>query len=126
MFNYNKSFSSFSVNDLKKAKDFYHQKLGLETNETPEGLSIRIGSEANIFLYPKEDHKPATFTVLNFQVGNIEETVDKLTASGISFLHYEGDLKTDKKGIFRGPVGPKIAWFTDPAGNILSVVESNN
>jgi len=126
MFNYNKSFSSFSVNDLKKAKDFYHQKLGLETNETPEGLSIRIGSEANIFLYPKEDHKPATFTVLNFQVGNIEETVDKLTASGISFLQYEGDLKTDKKGIFRGPVGPKIAWFTDPAGNILSVVESNN
>jgi len=126
MFNYKKSFSSFSVNDLKKAKDFYHQKLGLETNETPEGLSIRIGSEANIFLYPKEDHKPATFTVLNFQVGNIEETVDKLTASGISFLQYEGDLKTDKKGIFRGPVGPKIAWFTDPAGNILSVVESNN
>ncbi|WP_431217030.1 VOC family protein [Puia sp. P3] len=126
MFNYTGSFSSFSVNDLKKATEFYRQKLGLEINETPEGLSVRIGNDANVFLYPKENHEPASFTVLNFQVSNIEEAVDGLTASGITFLQYEGDLKTDKKGIFRGPVGPKIAWFTDPAGNILSVVESNN
>jgi len=127
MFNYTRSFSSFSVNDLKKAKDFYQQKLGLETTETPEGvLSVRVGNDANVLLYPKEDHRPATFTVLNFQVSNIEETVDNLTASGISFLQYKGDLQTDKKGIFRGPVGPKIAWFTDPAGNILSVLERNS
>ena len=126
MFNYSRSFSSYSVNDLKKAKDFYQQKLGLETTETPEGLSIRIGNDANVFLYPKEEHKPATFTVLNFQVSNIEEAVDRLTANGITFLQYEGDLQTDKKGIFRGPVGPKIAWFTDPAGNILSVLEDNS
>ncbi|MBS1606415.1 MAG: VOC family protein [Bacteroidetes bacterium] len=126
MLNYTRSFGSFSVNDLKKAKDFYQQKLGLETKETPEGLSVRIGKDNNIFLYPKADHLPATFTVLNFQVSNIEETVDRLTGAGISFLQYKGDLQTDKKGIFRGPVGPKIAWFTDPAGNILSVLESND
>jgi predicted enzyme related to lactoylglutathione lyase len=122
MFNYNRSFTSYSVNDLKKAKTFYQQTLGLETTETPEGLSIRTKDDKDIFLYPKEKHEPATFTVLNFKVSNIEETVDKLTADGVSFLHYEGELQTDKKGIFRGQ-GPTIAWFTDPAGNILSVVE---
>jgi predicted enzyme related to lactoylglutathione lyase len=122
MFNYNRSFTSFSVNDLKKAKNFYQQTLGLETKETPEGLDIRTSDNMAIFLYPKEKHEPATFTVFNFKVSNIEETVDKLTASGVSFLHYDGELQTDKKGIFRGN-GPTIAWFTDPAGNILSVVQ---
>ena len=121
MFNYTRSFASFSVNDLKKAKNFYQQTLGLETKETPEGLDIRTSDDMAIFLYPKENHEPATYTVFNFKVSNIEETVDKLTAAGVSFLHYEGELQTDKKGIFRGQ-GPTIAWFTDPAGNILSVI----
>jgi len=98
--------------------------LGLKTKETPEGLDIRTSDDMAIFLYPKEKHEPATFTVFNFKVSNIEEAVDKLTASGVSFLHYDGQLQTDKKGIMRGN-GPTIAWFTDPAGNILSVVEEN-
>ena len=124
MLNYNHSFASFSVNDLKKAKNFYQQTLGLETNETPEGLDIKTSDNMAIFLYPKENHEPATFTVFNFKVSNIEEAVDKLTASGVSFLHYDGELQTDKKGIMRDN-GPTIAWFTDPAGNILSVIEAN-
>ena len=122
MLNYNHSFASFSVNDLQKAKNFYQQTLGLETKETPEGLSIKTSDDMDIFLYPKEKHEPATFTVFNFLVSNIEETVDNLTASGVSFLHYDGELQTDKKGIMRGN-GPTIAWFTDPAGNILAVLE---
>jgi predicted enzyme related to lactoylglutathione lyase len=121
MLNYNGSFSSFSVNDLKKAKTFYQKTLGLDTAETAEGLSIKADG-TTLFLYPKEKHEPATFTVLNFKVKNVEETVDSLSASGVSFLHYDGELQTDKKGIFRGQ-GPTIAWFTDPAGNILSVVQ---
>ena len=121
MLNYNGSFSSFSVNDLKKAKSFYQQTLGLDTTETAEGLSIKADG-TTVFLYPKENHEPATFTVLNFKVKNIEETVDSLSASGVPFQHYEGELQTDKKGIFRGQ-GPTIAWFTDPAGNILSVIQ---
>jgi predicted enzyme related to lactoylglutathione lyase len=123
MFNYKRSFASYSVNDLEKAKAFYGQLLGLETTETPEGLDIRTSDGMSVFLYPKENHEPASFTVFNFKVSNIEETVDDLTASGISFLHYDGDLQTDGKGIFRGQ-GPTIAWFTDPAGNILSVIEA--
>jgi len=124
MLNYNHSFASFSVNDLKKAKTFYQQTLGLETKETPEGLDIKTNDNMAIFLYPKENHEPATYTVFNFKVNNIEEAVDKLTAAGVSFNHYEGELQTDKKGIMRGN-GPTIAWFTDPAGNILSVVEDS-
>ncbi len=124
MINYNGSFASFSVNDLKKAKAFYQQTLGLDTTETPEGLSIKTRDNLAVFLYPKENHEPATYTVLNFKVSNIEEAVDKLTASGVPFQHYEGELQTDKKGIFRGN-GPTIAWFTDPAGNILSVIQDN-
>ncbi len=101
MINYNGSFASFSVNDLKKAKAFYQQTLGLDTTETPEGLSIKTRDNLAVFLYPKENHEPATYTVLNFKVSNIEEAVDKLTASGVPFQHYEGELQTDKKGIFR-------------------------
>lgn len=124
MIDYNQSFASFSVNDLKKARDFYQQTLGLDTTETPGGLSIKTRDNMAIFLYPKQNHEPATYTVLNFKVSNIEETVDKLTASGVLFQHYEGEIQTDKKGIFRGN-GPTIAWFTDPAGNILSVIQAD-
>ena len=116
------SFSSFSVNDLKAAKDFYSQTLGLDVSETPEGLELRTGDNA-IFLYPKPNHAPASFTVLNFNVDNIDEAVDELAAMGVSLEHYNlPDIKTDARGIFGGP-GHKIAWFKDPAGNILSVIE---
>ncbi|HBB98066.1 MAG TPA: glyoxalase [Blastocatellia bacterium] len=119
----NKAFSSFSVNDLEKAKQFYGQTLGLKVKESPEGLELHPGQQS-IFIYPKPNHEPATFTVLNFQVNNIEAAVDDLKQKGVNFEHYEGEIKTDAKGIHRNN-GPTIAWFKDPAGNILSVVESD-
>jgi len=119
----NKAFSSFSVNDLEKAKQFYGQTLGLKVKESPEGLELNAGQQS-VFVYPKPDHKPATFTVLNFQVNNIDAVVDDLKQKGVNFEHYEGEIKTDAKGIHRDN-GPTIAWFKDPAGNILSVVESD-
>jgi catechol 2,3-dioxygenase-like lactoylglutathione lyase family enzyme len=121
-----KAFGSFSVDDLKKAKEFYSQKLGLEVSETKEGLGLKITGGGEIFIYPKPNHTPATFTVLNFPVDDIEQAVDDLGSRGIRFEQYEGELKTDKKGIFRGAgrgEGPTIAWFKDPAGNVLSVLE---
>ena len=123
MLAYNKVFSSWSVNDLAKARSFYEKTLGLPVKETPEGLSIGLPGGQNIFLYPKPNHQAATFTVFNFGVDNVERAVDQLTAEGVRFLQYDAPIKTDKKGIMRGN-GPVIAWFTDPAGNILSVVES--
>ena len=123
MFRDAKGFSSFSVNDLKKGKEFYGGILGLKVAETKEGLELHLAGGPNIFLYPKPNHTPASFTVLNFPVNNIEAAVDELVELGVRLEHYDlGDLKTDKRGIARGP-GPKIAWFKDPAGNILSVLE---
>jgi catechol 2,3-dioxygenase-like lactoylglutathione lyase family enzyme len=123
MFRNTKAFSGFSVNDLQKAKDFYQQKLGLEVASNNEYmLTLKIAGGNNILLYLKPNHTPATFTVLNFPVSNVEEVVDKLTDTGVKFLQYEGDIKTDAKGIHRGEGEPTIAWFADPAGNILSVV----
>ena len=117
-----KSFSSFSINDLQKAKEFYGQTLGLDVSETPEGLELHTGSNT-IFLYSKPNHTPASFTVLNFPVDDIEEAVDELVGLGVSLERYNmPDIKTDERGIFRGP-GRQIAWFKDPAGNILSVLE---
>jgi len=118
----NKAFSSFSVNDLQKAKQFYGQTLGLKVKESPEGLELHPGQQS-IFIYPKPNHKPATFTVLNFQVNNIDAVVDDLKQKGVNFEHYDGEIKTDAKGIHRDN-GPTIAWFKDPAGNILSVLET--
>lgn len=123
MFKDTRAFSGFSVDDLRKAKQFYGQTLGLEIAEKPEGLELHIAGGARVFLYPKPNHTPASFTVLNFPVENIETAVDELANRGVRFEKYEGDLKTDEKGIFRGG-GPKIAWFKDPAGNILSVLEA--
>jgi predicted enzyme related to lactoylglutathione lyase len=118
-----KSFSSFSVNDLRKAKEFYGQTLGLEIKETPEGLELNTGDNV-VFLYPKPNHTPASFTVLNFPVDDIDAAVDELTSLGVKLEHYDlPDLKTDERGIAHGPKGPTIAWFKDPAGNILSVLE---
>jgi catechol 2,3-dioxygenase-like lactoylglutathione lyase family enzyme len=117
-----KPFSSFSVNDLQKAKEFYRETLGVEVKTDAEGLELHFPGNT-IFIYPKQNHVPATFTVLNFPVKNIEEAVDDLTRRGVRFEKYtEGELKTDEKGIFRGD-GPTIAWFKDPAGNFLSVIE---
>lgn len=127
MFKDTKAFGSFSVNDIGKAKEFYSQTLGLEVSETSGEmsglLSLHIAGGNDILIYPKPDHTPATFTILNFPVDNIEEAVEKLTGRGVKFeIYNEDELKTDEKGIFRGE-GPKIAWFKDPAGNILSVLE---
>lgn len=124
IFTHTRAFSGFSVNDMEKARNFYGEVLGLKTSEEMEGsMSIHIeGSTQPIFVYPKKNHEPATFTILNFPVVDVESVVDQLVLRGIKFEQYEGDLKTDAKGIFRG--GPVLmAWFKDPAGNILSVVE---
>ena len=123
MFKEAECFSSFSVNDLQKAKQFYGQTLGLDVKETPEGLELHTANNT-VFLYPKPDHTPASFTVLNFHVDDIEAAVDELNGMGVSFEHYDmQDIKTDERGIARGPHGPTIAWFKDPAGNILSVLQ---
>lgn len=123
MFKEAKSFSSFSVNDLQKAKKFYGETLGLDVSQTPEGLELHTDDNV-VFIYPKPNHTPASFTVLNFSVNDIEAAVDQLNALGITLEHYNmPDIKTDQRGIARGPHGPTIAWFKDPAGNILSVLE---
>ena len=122
MFKDTKAFSGFSVNDIGKAKEFYGRTLGLEISEAHGILTLHIAGGARIVIYPKPNHAPATFTILNFPVDNIEKAVDGLSGRGVRFEHYEGALNTDEKGIHRGE-GPKIAWFKDPAGNILSVLE---
>ena len=122
MFKDTKAFSSFSANDLDQAKAFYGKKLGLEVSQTPEGLDVRLAGGGQVFIYPKPNHEPASFTVLNFIVEDIDQAVDRLTSLGVRFEQYEGEIKTDEKGIHRN-AGPKIAWFKDPAGNILSVLE---
>ena len=120
------AFSSFSVKDLKQAKDFYSNTLGLEVKEDEMGLHIGLPGGTEVFVYLK-DHEAATYTVLNFLVGNIDEAVDALVAKGIVFEQYDfPDFKTDQKGIVRSPSpdkGPSIAWFKDPSGNILSVIQ---
>ena len=115
------AFLSFAVNDLKQAKAFYAQTLGLKVNESEMGLEIHPG-DTDVFIYPKPNHTPASFTVLNFLVDDIDKAVDELKQKGVSFEKYEGEIKTDEKGIHHNG-GPSIAWFKDPAGNILSVLE---
>jgi len=127
MFKQTHAFSSFSVNDIAKAKDFYQNTLGLEVKDLPMGpeglLELHISGGIPVMIYPKPNHTPATYTVLNFPVDDVEKAVDELTAKGVKFEHYDmPELKTDAKGIVRGN-GPDIAWFTDPAGNILSVLK---
>jgi catechol 2,3-dioxygenase-like lactoylglutathione lyase family enzyme len=120
-----KAFSSFAVNDLRKAKDFYGQTLGLpvtEQTDAPGGmLWLRVEGGAEILVYPKADHVPASYTVLNFRVADIDETVDDLTGRGVRFERYPG-FDQDENGILRTE-GPPIAWFTDPAGNTLAVIQ---
>ena len=128
MFKDSQAFSSFSVDDLQKAKDFYGSTLGVEVIENAETLNLKLSGGGNVFTYPKgKGHSPATFTVLNFQVDDIDAAVDDLRSLGIELESYGGEIATDDKGIFRhggASGGPSIAWFKDPAGNILSVIES--
>ena len=124
MFRDTKAFSGFSVDDVAAARAFYADTLGLDATEDNGMLTLRIAGGTNVLVYPKDNHEPATYTVLNFPVDDIEAAVDQLLARGVTFERYEGTpLETDAKGIFRGG-GPLIAWFTDPAGNVLSVIEA--
>ena len=120
-----KAFSGFSVNDIEKAKEFYGKTLGLEVSESNGLLTLHLAGGNNVLIYPKPNHVPATFTVLNFPVDDVDLAVDELKKRGVRFEIYDlPDLKTDEKGIMRGK-GPTIAWFKDPAGNILSVLEAS-
>lgn len=114
------AYSGFAVNDLAAARTFYGDTLGLPVSEDHGLLTITIGGGAQVLAYPKPDHEPATFTILNLPVDDIDAAVDELASRGVRFLRFAG-IETDEKGIARGP-GPDIAWFTDPAGNILSVL----
>ena len=118
-----RAFSGFSSNDVAKAKAFYAEKLGLEVTEDQGMLTLHLAGGGKVIVYPKPNHEPATFTVLNFPVKDIEGTIDSLAKAGIQFEHYEG-MDQDSRGISRGG-GRLIAWFKDPAGNILSVIQDS-
>ena len=118
-----RAFSGFSVDDTDKARAFYEDVLGLRVETTNGMLTLHLGGGSDVLVYPKPDHQPATFTVLNFPVPDIETAVDELTARGVRFQRYE-DPPTDERGIMRAG-GPLIAWFTDPAGNVFSVLQED-
>ncbi len=122
MFKDTKAFSGFSVNDLQRARSFYGETLGLTVTEENGMLTLHIAGDTNVLVYPKDDHTPASFTILNFPVDDIDSAVDELVKRGVRFEQYD-TFKTDEKGIYR-EFGPPIAWFTDPAGNVLSVVQT--
>jgi catechol 2,3-dioxygenase-like lactoylglutathione lyase family enzyme len=124
MFTDTKAFSGFSVDDVAKARQFYAETLGLRVSDGPMNglMTLHLGSGHDVLVYEKPDHAPATYTVLNFPVDDIDRAVDELASRGVRFERYP-DLDADDRGIFRSG-GPPIAWFTDPAGNILAVLES--
>jgi predicted enzyme related to lactoylglutathione lyase len=124
MFKDTKAFSTFSSDDVPRATQFYGETLGLNVSDEMGGLGLHLAGGGEVFVYPKDDHVPASFTVLNFPVDDVDAAVDQLTAAGVSFERYDG-FDQDEKGIFRGE-GPTIAWFKDPAGNILSVIEDGS
>ena len=124
MFRDSHAYAGFSTNDIAKATEFYAQALGLEVSEGMGNLMLDLAGGAHVLIYPKDNHEPATFTVLNFPVDDIDAAVDTLKSAGITFERYEG-MEQDERGIARGRAagqGPDIAWFKDPAGNILSVL----
>jgi catechol 2,3-dioxygenase-like lactoylglutathione lyase family enzyme len=121
MFEHTKAFSGFSVDDIPRAKQFYSETLGLRVTEEHGMLRLHIAGDRDTPIYPKPDHTPATYTILNFPVDDIDKAVDELAARGVHFERYDGP-EQDEKGVFRGE-GPPIAWFKDPAGNILSVLQ---
>lgn len=125
MFKAKVAFSGFSVSDLVRTQEFYAKTLGLRVEEEGVGLRLHLPGGGTVFIYPKDDHQPATFTILNFVVDNIDEVVAELTSRGVQFEHYKS-IPTDEKGILRGlsrHMGPDIAWFKDPAGNVLAVLQ---
>ena len=123
MFTDNPAFSGFSVDDIEKAREFYGGTLGLVVSDMDGLLQLRLGGGATVIVYPKDDHTAATFTILNFSVDDVDRAVDELTAAGVRLERYpQMGEHQDQKGIYRGPPGPDIAWFTDPAGNVLSVL----
>ena len=119
--------NGFSTDDIAKAKEFYGSVLGFSVEQNDGGiLTLQFSNGGRTFIYPKPDHQPATFTIMNIIVSDIAAAVDELTAKGVAFEHYSGELQTDEKGIAWGKkanMGPNIAWFKDPAGNILSLLE---
>jgi catechol 2,3-dioxygenase-like lactoylglutathione lyase family enzyme len=121
MFKDTKAFSGFAVDDVQKAREFYGDTLGLKTSEEYGLLTLHIAGDRPTLVYPKPGHTPADYTILNFPVDDIDKAVDELTARGVRFEKYEG-FDQDEKGIARGE-GPYIAWFKDPAGNVLSVLQ---
>jgi catechol 2,3-dioxygenase-like lactoylglutathione lyase family enzyme len=123
VFENTKAFSGFSVDDVPKAKKFYGETLGLRVSEQYGMLWLHIAGDRDILVYPKSDHTPATYTILNFPVDDIEKAVDELAERGVSFERYD-DSDTDERGIYRGG-GPLIAWIKDPAGNVLSVIQQD-
>jgi catechol 2,3-dioxygenase-like lactoylglutathione lyase family enzyme len=125
MFNPTRAFSGFSVNDLAAAKEFYSSKLGLRVDPDGVGARLHLTGGGDVFIYPKEDHQPASFTILNFEVEDIDAAVEELHSRGIELERYEDIPDVDSKGIMRGRkanTGPDIAWFLDPAGNVLSLL----
>jgi catechol 2,3-dioxygenase-like lactoylglutathione lyase family enzyme len=121
MFADTRAFSGFAVDDIQKARQFYGETLGLRTSEQNGLLSLHLAGDRGVLVYPKPDHEPATYTILNFAVDDIDAAVDGLAARGVRFERYDG-FDQDEKGVARG-AGPYIAWFRDPAGNILSVLQ---
>ena len=117
------AFSGFSANDIPAERAFYGETLGVNVTEEMGGLNLQLAGDQRVFIYPKENHEPATFTVLNFEVPDIDAAVDELTGKGVAFEQYGGEIATDERGIARDSGGPAIAWFKDPAGNILSVLQ---
>ena len=128
MFTYKTAFSGFSVDNKEAAEEFYQKTLGLEVVWNEMALEIKFNNGLSVFAYPKEDHQPATFTILNFMVEDIDAAVDELNSKGVTFEWYENmPMQQDEKGIARGiaaNMGPDIAWFKDPAGNILSLLQN--
>ena len=118
------AYAGFSVDDIAAAQAFYGDTLGVDVHEHDGMLTLKLGSGTRVLVYPKPNHEPATFTVLNFPVPDVEQAVDDLTGRGITFEQYTGEIATDERGIMR-QAGPLIAWFKDPAGNILSVLEQS-
>ena len=127
MFSTSPAFSSFAVDDIDAARTFYSETLGLTVEELPMPgglLNLQLGGGGSVMVYPKPDHTPATFTVLSFPVDDVDKAVDRLVEAGVTMEKYDG-FGQDDKGIARGDVGPAIAWFTDPAGNVLAVLEQD-
>jgi catechol 2,3-dioxygenase-like lactoylglutathione lyase family enzyme len=127
----NHAFSGFSVDDQEKAKDFYTRVLGFEVTDDQMGLNLKLPSGGEVFIYGKANHEPATFTIFNLVVDDIDQAVEELESKGVSFEHYDNipeiPVPQDEKGVLRGKAagqGPDIAWFKDPAGNILSVIQN--